>query len=304
MQYTTPLQTHAMMEPHATLAYWRRGQLILFSANQMLNRGQAILASVLDMPKDNIRIVSRYVGGGFGAKLTPHPDAMLAALASKVTDRPVKLALTRQQVFHSTFHRSDTIQRIRLGATPDGRLVSVAHRSWSGNTPGEENFEASAEVTRSLYATPNIVTEHRLAALDVPVASAMRAPGEAVGMLAIECAMDELAEKLSMDPIELRVLNDATDDPTKHVPYSTRAMVPCLRKGAELFGWDRAERGAGIGAGRQLAGRHGRGGGEPRQPAAARQGVGPHRAGRRRDDARRHDGYRHRHLHDPDPDRG
>ena len=159
VEYTTPLQSHAMMEPHATLAYWRRGQLILFTANQMLNRGQAILASVLDMPKDNIRFVSRYVGGGFGAKLTPHPDAVLAALASKVTNRPVKLALTRQQVFHSTFHRSDTIQRIQLGATPDGKLVSVVHRSWSGNTPGEDNYEAAAEVTRSLYGTPNIATE-------------------------------------------------------------------------------------------------------------------------------------------------
>ncbi len=239
VQYTTPLQSHAMMEPHATLAYWRRGQLILFSANQMLNRGQAILASVLNMPKDNIRIVSRFVGGGFGAKLTPHSDAVLAALAAKLVDRPVKLALTRQQIFHSTFHRSDTIQQIQLGATPDGKLVSVVHRSWSGNGEGEQNFEAAAEVTRSLYATPNIATAHRLATLDIPVASAMRAPGEAVGMLAIECAMDELAEKLAIDPVELRIRNDATQDPTKHIPYSTRAMVPCLRKGAELFGWDR-----------------------------------------------------------------
>ncbi len=276
--YTTPLQTHAMMEPHATLAYWRRGQLILFTANQMPNRGQAILADVLNMPKDNIRIVSRYVGGGFGAKLTPHPDAVLAALASKLTDWPVKLALTRQQVFHSTFHRSDTIQRIRLGATPDGRLVSVAHESWSGNTPGDQNYEASAEVTRSLYATPNIMTAHRLEALDVPVASAMRAPGEAVGMLAIECAMDELAERLKLDPIELRVRNDATTDPTKHIPYSTRAMVPCLRRGAELFGW--GERGATpgsrrdghwlVGMGVAAASR-----GNPLQPAKASVRIGP-----------------------------
>ena len=278
VRYTTPLQTHAMMEPHATLAYWRRGQLILFTANQMPNRGQAILASVLNMPKDNIRIVSRYVGGGFGAKLTPHPDAVLAALASKVVDRPVKLALTRQQVFHSTFHRSDTIQRIRLGATPDGKLVSVAHQSWSGNQPGEENFEAAAEVTRSLYATPNIMTEHRLAALDVPVASAMRAPGEAVGMLAIECAMDELAEKLDMDPIELRAVNDATEDPTKHVPYSTRAMVPCLRKGAEMFGWNKRKAAPGsvrdgnwlVGLGVAAASR-----GNPLQPAKAWVRIGP-----------------------------
>ncbi|WP_309242872.1 xanthine dehydrogenase family protein molybdopterin-binding subunit [Lichenibacterium dinghuense] len=278
VQYTTPLQTHAMMEPHATLAYWRRGQLILFTANQMLNRGQAILASVLDMPKDNIRLVSRYVGGGFGAKLTPHSDAVLAALASKVADRPVKLALTRQQVFHSTFHRSDTIQRIRLGATPDGKLVSVSHDSWSGNAPGQENFEAAAEVTRSLYATPNIATEHRLASLDVPVASAMRAPGEAVGMLAIECAMDELAEKLAMDPIELRALNDATIDPTKHIPYSTRAMVPCLRKGAEMFGWNKRNAVPAsvrdgnwmVGMGVAAASR-----GNPLQPAKAWVRIGP-----------------------------
>ena len=278
VQYTTPLQTHAMMEPHATLAYWRRGQLILFTANQMPNRGQAILASVLNMNKDNIRIVSRYVGGGFGAKLTPHPDAILAALAAKVVDRPVKLALTRQQVFHSTFHRSDTVQRIRLGATRDGRLVSVAHRSWSGNQVGEQNFEAAAEVTRSLYATPNILTEHRLAALDIPSASAMRAPGEAVGMLAIECAMDELAETLKLDPVELRIRNDATQDPTKLIPYSTRAMVPCLRKGAEMFGWDKRDATPGavrdgqwlVGLGVAAASR-----GNPLQPAKAWVRIGP-----------------------------
>ena len=151
----------------------------------MPNRGQQILASVLGMPKDNIRIVSRYIGGGFGAKLTPQSDAILAALASKVVGRPVKIALTRRQVFHSTTHRSNTIQRIRLGADGDGHLQAVAHQAWSGNTPGDETFESAAIVTRSLYATPNLTTQHRLAALDLPVASSMRAPGEAVGMLAI-----------------------------------------------------------------------------------------------------------------------
>ena len=276
--YTTPLQTHAQMEPHATLAEWRRGNLILFTANQMPNRGQAVLADVLGIAKDRIRIVSPFIGGGFGAKLTPHADAVLAALAAKVVNRPVKVALTRPQLCHSTFHRSDTIQRIRLAADRDGKLLAVAHQSWSGNIPGDQNFEAAAAVTRSLYATPNLMTQHRLAALDVPPASAMRAPGEAVGMLAIECAMDELAETLKLDPIELRIRNDATQDPTSHAPYSTRQMVPCLREGARLFGWEKRVARPGqvrdgawlVGLGVAAASR-----GNPLQPAKAWVRIGP-----------------------------
>ena len=276
--YTTPVQTHAMMEPHATLAYWRRANLILFTANQMPNRGQDILASVLAMPKDNIRFVSRYIGGGFGAKLTPQPDAILAALASKVVGRPVKLALTRQQVFHSTTHRSGTIQRIRLAADRDGHLQAVAHEAWSGNTPGDETFESAAVVTRSLYATPNLMTEHRLSALDLPVASSMRAPGEAVGMLAIECAMDELADALKLDPVELRIRNEPTEDPTRHIPYSTRQLVPCLKEGARLFGWEKRNPTPGqvrdgqwlVGFGVAAASR-----GNPLQSAKASLRIGP-----------------------------
>ena len=276
--YTTPVQTHAMMEPHATLAFWRRANLILFTANQMPNRGQDILASVLAMPKDNIRFVSRYIGGGFGAKLTPQPDAILAALASKVVGRPVKLALTRQQVFHATTHRSATIQRIRLAADRDGHLEAVAHEAWSGNTPGDETFESAAVVTRSLYATPNLKTEHRLSALDLPVASSMRAPGEAVGMLAIECAMDELADTLKLDPVELRIRNEPTQDPTRHVPYSTRQLVPCLKEGARLFGWEKRNPTPGqvrdgqwlVGLGVAAASR-----GNPLQPAKAALRIGP-----------------------------
>ena len=236
------------------------------------------MADVLGISKDQVRIVSRYIGGGFGAKLTPHPDAVLAAIAAKVVQRPVKVALTRPQLFHSTFHRSDTIQRIRLGADRSGKLLAVAHQSLSGNSPGDQNFEAAAAVTRSLYATQNLITEHRLAALDIPPASAMRAPGEAVGMLAIECAMDELAEKLALDPIELRVRNDATEDPTTYVPYSTRQMVPCLREGARLFGWEKRVATPGqvregawlVGLGVASACR-----GNPLQPAKAWVRIGP-----------------------------
>ena len=235
--YTTPPQSHAMMEPHATLAVWSGDELTLYTSNQMLPRGVASVASTLQIPKEKVRLISRYVGGGFGAKLEVHADAILTALAARMVNRPVKLALTRQQVFHVTTHRTDTIQRVRLAAERDGRLTAIEHRSWSDNTPGEEFYETAANATRSLYAAPNRLTAHRLATLDLPVSAAMRAPGEAVGLLALECAMDELAVALNMDPIELRIRNEPDQDPEMKVPFSTRLLVPCMRKGAEMFGW-------------------------------------------------------------------
>ncbi|AWN52434.1 xanthine dehydrogenase family protein molybdopterin-binding subunit [Methylobacterium sp. 17Sr1-1] len=240
VRYTTPVQSHAMMEPHATIAAWEGDKVTLITANQMPNRGQDALASVFKLPKDNVRLISRFVGGGFGGKLQPQADAILAALASKTLNgRPVKIALTRQQVFHVTTRRSDTVQRVRLGADRDGKLTAIAHESWSDTTPGDSFFETSANVTRSLYAAPNRLTAHRLASLDLPLSSSMRAPGEAVGMLAFECAMDELAEALNLDPIELRIRNEPAQDPEKHVPFSTRQLVPCLKEGARRFGWDK-----------------------------------------------------------------
>lgn len=241
VEYTTPVQTHAMMEPHATIASWEGDHVTLFTANQMLNRGQASLASVFNLPPENVRLVSRYIGGGFGGKLQPQADAIFAALASKAIGRPVKVALTRQQEFHVTTRRSDTIQRLRLGADAEGRLSAIGHESWSDTTPGDGFFETSANATRSLYAAPNRMTKHRLAILNLPVSSSMRAPGEAVGMLALECAMDELAEQLKLDPIELRVRNEPEQDPEKKVPFSTRQLVPCMREGARLFGWDKRQ---------------------------------------------------------------
>jgi xanthine dehydrogenase YagR molybdenum-binding subunit len=235
--YSTPPQSHAMMEPHATMAIWNGDALTLYTANQMLPQGVATVASTLQIPKEKVRLISRYVGGGFGGKLAVQPDAILAALAAKMVNRPVKLALTRQQVFHVTTHRTDTIQRLRLAAERDGRLTAIEHVSYSNNTPGQSFYETAANATRSIYAAPNRLTEHRLATLDLPVSSAMRAPGEAVGLLALECAMDELAVALKMDPIELRVRNEPLEDPEMKVPFSTRTLVPCMQKGAEIFGW-------------------------------------------------------------------
>jgi len=237
--YTTPLQSHAMMEPHATIATWEGDKLILHTANQMLNQGQRAIATTLNIPVENVRLISPFIGGGFGGKLWVNADAILAAIASRQLKRPVKIALTRQQIFHVTTHRSDTIQRLRLGTDRDGRILAIGHDVFSGNLPSEQTYEGAALQTRTLYAGPNRLTRHRLAPLDIPVASSMRAPGEAVGLMALECAMDELAEELNLDPIELRVRNEPSEDPEKHIPYSSRHLIACMQEGARRFGWDR-----------------------------------------------------------------
>ena len=253
--YTTPLHSHAMMEPHATLARWEGDNLILHTSNQMLNQGRDAIARTLEIPVENVRLISPYIGGGFGSKLWVNADAILAAIAARQLNRPVKTALTRQQVFHVTTHRSDTIQRIRLGTDQNGGILAIGHDVFSGNLWSEQNYEGAALQTRTLYAGENRLTRHRLAPLDIPVASSMRAPGEAVGLLALECAMDELAEKLELDPIELRMRNEPTEDPEKHIPYSSRHLIRCFEEGARRFGWGRRNPKPGQSRdGRQLVG--------------------------------------------------
>jgi xanthine dehydrogenase YagR molybdenum-binding subunit len=238
LEYTTPVQSHAMMEPHATMAEWTSDRLTVHTSHQMVAPGAGSVAATFRLPKEKVRMVSRYIGGGFGGKLDVWSDCILAALAShKLGGRPVKVVLPRTHMFEMTGHRPQTIQRIRLGAHPDGRLTALAHDVWSENNPDETFNEPAAEVTRTLYAAENRRTTHRLVLLDTPIGCSMRAPGEAVGMLALEGAIDELAEKLGLDPIELRIRNEPSQDPEKHVPYSTRALIPCMQEGARRFGW-------------------------------------------------------------------
>jgi xanthine dehydrogenase YagR molybdenum-binding subunit len=236
--YTTPDQSHAMMEPHATTAAWEGGKLTLWTSNQMVAWAVRDMSETLLMPKDDIRVVSPYVGGGFGAKLWVRSDALMAALGARAAGRPVKLTLSRQQVFNNTTHRPATIQRIRIGTDRGGRIQAIAHESWSGDLPGGSP-ETAAQQTRLLYRGANRITAHRLAVLDLPEGNAMRAPGEAPGMLALEIAMDELAEKLKMDPVQLRIVNDVQYDPEKGPkrPFSHRDFIGCLKTGAERFGW-------------------------------------------------------------------
>jgi len=239
--YTTPVHMHAQMEPHATIASWNGDRVTVHCSAQLLESAQKAVANTLQISPDKVRIVSRYIGGGFGGKLPIYADVMLSALASRELKRPVKTALTRQQMFHVTTHRSDTVQRVRLGATPDGKLTAIGHDTLSNTARFDNNYENASTQTRTLYAAPNRLTTHRVMQLDLPLSDSTRAPGEAVGMLALEQAMDELAEKLGIDPIELRVRNEPTVDPELGVPFSTRQLLRCMKEGAERFGWSRRQ---------------------------------------------------------------
>ncbi|WP_395945901.1 aldehyde oxidoreductase molybdenum-binding subunit PaoC [Brevundimonas sp.] len=237
--YTTPDHSHAMMEPHASMASWQGDKLTLWTSNQMIAWGKGEVAKIFNIPPENVRLDSPYIGGGFGGKLFVRSDAVMAALASKATGRPVKVALQRPLMINNATHRPATIQRIRIGTERDGRITAIGHESWSGDLPGG-GTEAATQQTKLLYAGANRMTSQKLAVLDLPEGNAMRAPGEAPGLMALEIAMDEMAEKLGMDPVEFRVLNDTQVDPEKpERPFSTRQLVTCLRTGAERFGWSR-----------------------------------------------------------------
>ena len=253
--YVTPDQSHAMMEPHATIAAWKGDKLTVWTSNQMVAWGRGDVAKTLGVPKDNVRLVSPYVGGGFGGKLFVRADAILAALGARAAGRPVKVALPRPLIMNNTTHRPATIQRIRIGATRDGKITAIGHESWSGDLPGG-GPETATQQTRLLYAGANRMMKMKLATLDLPEGNAMRAPGEAPGLMALEVAIDELAEKLEMDPIDLRVINDTQVDPEKPGrPFSQRQLVQCLRTGADKFGWARRNpRPAQVRDGRWLVG--------------------------------------------------
>src|SRR3954469_11686449 len=236
--YTTPDESHAAMEPHATIAAWDGDKLTLWTSNQMIAWGKGSIAKILGIPAENVRLDSPYIGGGFGGKLFIRADAVVAALAAKAAKRPVKVALTRPLIPNNTTHRPATIQRIRIGAARDGKITATAHESTSGNLQ-DGKPETAVDQTKLLYAGANRLTAMWLAHLDLPEGNAMRAPGEAPGMMALEVAMDEMAEKLGIDPVEFRILNDTQVDPEKlDRPFSHRDLIGCLRLGAERFGWD------------------------------------------------------------------
>lgn len=237
--YTTSDESHAMMEPHATIAAWEGDKLTVWTSNQMIAWAVSDLSDTLKISKDKIRVVSSYIGGGFGGKLWIRSDAVLAAIGARIAKRPVKVTLDRALIMNNTSHRPATSQRIRLGAGKDGKLTAIAHESWSGNLPGGKPETATAQ-TRLLYAAENRYIGLRKADLNLPEGNAMRAPGEAPGMMALEVAMDEMAEKLNLDPIQFRILNDTQVDPEKpERKFSSRHLIECMKQGAEKFAWNK-----------------------------------------------------------------
>jgi xanthine dehydrogenase YagR molybdenum-binding subunit len=240
--YTTPTEHNSPMEPHTTVALWDDAaqRLTLWDSTQGAHRVRSGLATVLGLEPEQIEVIADYVGGGFGSKGMPHAPVVLAAMvAQAVPGRIVKLPVTRQQMFAFTGYRTPTIQRLRLGADGDGRLTAIDHSVVEQTSRIKEFAEQTAVATRIMYASPNRRTSHRLAALDVPVPSWMRAPGEEPGMFALEVAMDELAAACGIDPIELRIRNEPGTDPESGKPWAQRHLVACLQEGARRFGWAR-----------------------------------------------------------------
>jgi xanthine dehydrogenase YagR molybdenum-binding subunit len=253
--YTTPYHFAQPMEPHSCLVVPSGEDLTVYVSSQIVAEARRSIASTLRMDPERIHIVSPFVGGGFGSKLGIHSETILAALAARQLMQPVKVVMTRQQIFQLLGVRPMTSQRVRLGAKRDGRMVALGHDVTMHTSPLAEFAEQTATSARPMYAAPNRLTRHRLTELDLPRGEDVRAPGEAPGLLAVESAIDELAVALGIDPVEFRILNEPTVHPETGKPFSDRRLVECMREGARRFGWERRPpRPGGLRDGRWLVG--------------------------------------------------
>lgn len=235
--YTTPVEHHNPMEPHAVIAAWDGDRLTLYHSTQGVFGSRHRVSELLGIPEENVHVISSFVGGGFGTKGSCWPHVTLAAMAAREVGRPVKLVLTRRQMYSSNGFRSKTIQRLRLGAERDGRLVATLHDGVLQTAPFGEFVEPVGLATEIMYSCPNLAVTHRVAPINGGMPTFMRAPGEASGMFALESAMDELAYAAAIDPLELRLRNYAERDERRNLPWSSKALRSCYRKGAAAFGW-------------------------------------------------------------------
>ncbi len=237
--YVTPTETHNPIELHSSVAAWDGQNFTLYETSQAVVNHRDVMAQVLGVQPENVRVISRFLGSGFGGKLWPWTHCMIAASAARDLDRPVKLVLTRDMMFQSVGHRPRTQQRVRLGATPDGKLVSVMHDSLNHTSILDDYSEGCSEATAYSYSTPNLRATSGIVRRNVGTPTSMRGPGAVPGLFALESAIDELAVKLNMDPVKIRILNEPQKDEGINLPFSSRHMVECLNVGAEKFGWSR-----------------------------------------------------------------
>ncbi len=242
LTFTTEGHASAAMEPHAAIAEWDGKTLTVYASLQMLNYNIAELADALELKQSQIRLISRYVGGGFGSKLGISEEVVAASVAAMKLERPVRVVMSRQQVFQTIMRRSETRQRVRLSAKSDGTFTGIGHEAIVSNLPGEEFAEPVTQSTDFLYAGDNRIMQIAVARIHRMTAGSVRAPGEAVGMPALEAAIDELAEKLGIDPIDLRLRNLPNKHPVKGTPFASRKLAECLNEGAKSFGWQTGKR--------------------------------------------------------------
>jgi xanthine dehydrogenase YagR molybdenum-binding subunit len=239
--YTTPPETHNPIELHASVALWDGSRFTLYETTQSIMNHRSVMAQMLGVPTENVRIITEYLGSGFGGKLWPWPHALLAAAAARDLAKPIKLVVTREMMFHNVGHRTNTQQRIRLGAGADGRLVSLQQDFIYNTSRLDHSKEDCGEVTPFLYSTPNLRVTSACARRDIAPNTAMRGPGAVPGLFALESEMDELALALNMDPVALRLRNEPQIDEGEMIPFSSRHMKECLTRGAETFGWARRD---------------------------------------------------------------
>jgi xanthine dehydrogenase YagR molybdenum-binding subunit len=237
--YVTPVETHNPMEMHATVAVWDGKSYTLYECSQGVMNHQTVMAQVLGEPQENVEVISRFIGSGFGGKLFPWPHSGIAAAASRQLRRPVKLTLSRKMMFSNSGHRPRTQQRMRLGATADGKLLSLQQDYRNHTSFGDSIRENCGEATPFLYSTANLKVTSALVRRNVGTPAPMRGPGAVPGLFALESAMDELAIKLKMDPVALRISLDTLVDEEKNKPFSSRHLKECLQVGSERFGWSK-----------------------------------------------------------------
>ncbi|MEO8430237.1 MAG: xanthine dehydrogenase family protein molybdopterin-binding subunit [Acidobacteriota bacterium] len=236
--YTTPVETHNPMELSATIAEWQGDRLMVWDATQAVIGTRGNLAKAFGVPKSNVRVLCPYVGGGFGCKGSQWTHTFAAAMAARFVKRPVRLVVTRAQMFTSAGHRPPTVQKLALAAARDGKLTAIRHESTTPTSPVTDYIEPCGKTTSAmLYACENADIPHRLVRVNVAAPTFMRAPGECPGTFAIESAMDELAVALEMDPVELRLKNHADANPSDGRPFSSKWLKDCYAVGAERFGW-------------------------------------------------------------------